>query len=112
MSEHPTIWREFHTPKWVAGGAVGVLVLWFSWLYPLVPVTTVGWVAAVGSGLIVGVWAVLCISAVLWLRRQSQFVWVCKLAGILIAVSLGAGIFATAYFLQVFLTQNFSYFGR
>lgn len=86
--------------------------MWFGWLYPLIPVTAAGWVAAVGSGLFVGLWAALCVAAIFWLQRQTRFVWACKLAGVLVAVSSGVGIFATAYMLQAFLNQNFSYFGR
>jgi len=112
MSEHTGTWREFFTPQWVGGGAVTILVLWFGWLYPLVPVTAAGWVVELGSGLLVGVWTILCVAMLLWLQRQTKFVWACRAAGVVVAVSLGGVIFASAYSTQAFLTQNFSYFGR
>jgi hypothetical protein len=112
IPKHPIVWHEYLTPQWIGGGAVVALLAWFGWLYPLIPVTLVGWVAAVVSGFFVGAWAVLCVAAILWLQRQTRFIWIARSAGIFVALSLGIGIFAAAYQVQSLLTENFSYFGR
>jgi hypothetical protein len=105
-------WRELLTPQWIAGCAFGVPVSWFVALFPLMPITAVGWVAELGSSFMVGLWAVGCAAAILWLQRRTRFVWVCMFAGTLVAVSLGAFIIATVYAMEMFLPHNFSYFGR
>lgn len=111
-SEQIAAWREFVSPRWIAAGLVAELLLWFGWMYPLVPITTLGWMVAVVSGILVGLCAALCVSIILWLQRQKKFVWLCRIAGVVVAVSLGLGIFTAAYSARDFFGQNLSYFGK
>jgi hypothetical protein len=96
----------------VLGAAVVGEVVWFLALYPLVPSTGRGWVAAAASGLAVTAWAATCIVALVWLERQQRFRLLFRAAGALLAVSLGVGVFGAAYEAREFITANASYFAR
>ena len=91
--------------------AVG-LAFWVGWLYPLWPTTVVGWIAVFISGVAVVAWAAGCVVAILWLQRQREHVLLFKFVGVVVALSLGVGIFAAAFEARAFISGNFSYFGR
>jgi hypothetical protein len=89
-----------------------VLISWFGWLYPLVPKTPVGWVVAVLSGVVVFFYGWACIEAIIWLQARRRLKILFNSIGALVALSLGCGVFAAAYWAREFVSGNFSYFGR
>ena len=95
------------------GSAVAVvgggLFLWLALLYPLWPVSGLGWLAAIGSGLMVIAWAALCVLAIHWLNKQQRHVIFFKVVGVVVALSLGVGVFLGASTARDFMTKNFSY---
>lgn len=96
----------------LVGVVACLLALWLAWLYPLVPTTSLGWLAVIGSGLAVIAWSGLCTVTLLWLQRQQRNVLLFKSIGVVVALSLGAGIFGAAYAAKDFSSKNFAYFGR
>jgi hypothetical protein len=87
-------------------------VVWFLALYPLIPNTGHGWFAAVATGFAVTAWAAACSGLLLWFKKQQRYVLLFRALGLLVAVSLGVGIFAAAYEAREFISANSSYFGR
>lgn len=87
-------------------------LFWFAMLYPLLPKTTLGWIAGTMSGAMVGFWAVGSAVLITWLQRQKRYVLLCKSIGAVVAVLLGIGIFWLALKGQSLIVENFSYFGR
>jgi hypothetical protein len=55
-------------------------------------------------------WA--CIETILWLQVQTRLVLIAKAAGVLVALSLGVGVFAAAYYGRQYVLGNFGYFGH
>ncbi|NML47488.1 hypothetical protein HHL11_27305 [Ramlibacter sp. G-1-2-2] len=86
------------------------LLLWFAWLYPLLPRTRNGWIAAFVFGTVVIVFAALATFLIFWLGERTRFVFLCKVAAVVLALALGAAILAAAYWQQQFLRQDFGYF--
>ena len=102
--------REFSV---LASVAIPIgLVLWFGALYPLLPKSLKGWVAATAAGLIVLLWAALCVAALKWLQRQDTHRWFYRGVGVVVAISLGVGILRAAIYSRHFIESNFSYFGK
>jgi len=92
----------------IVGTILGEL-FWFAFaLFPLFPNTTIGWFAALGIGAIFGP-SVFLLG---WLQRQSQLQPMYKAIGIVVAVSIGAGILWLALNQQAFIQANFSPWGR
>jgi len=87
-------------------------VLWLLLLYPLLPVTSTGWIAALLSGAMVTGWVCACGFALIWLQAQQRYVLFFRAIGALVAVSLGGGVFLAVYFARDFVSTNFSYFGH
>jgi hypothetical protein len=88
------------------------LVFWFLALYPLLPKSLVGWVAATVAGLVVLLWGAVCIGALTWLQRQETHRWFYRSAGVAIAMSLGVGVLCGVIYSRSFIESNFSYFGK
>lgn len=97
---------------WSAAVAVAGQVFWFLALYPLVPSTPRGWAAATAAGLAVTLWAAACIAALQWIQARHRHAWAFKAIGLVIALSLGLGVFAAAFQARAFISANASYFGR
>jgi len=95
------------TPALVLGFA-----FWFGLLYPLIPVTTTGWLMEMVAGLAVGLWGTASIFAIRWVQRQTRFRLLFRALAVVIALSLGVGIFWIAVNAQGWAASNFSYFGR
>ena len=104
--------RNLRTMPVLLLGLVVVLVLWFFALYPLTPSTSLGWCAALLSGVVVFLWVWGCVELLVWLERPRAHRAVFKALGYPVALSLGLGIFAVAFFARDFLAHNFSYFFR
>jgi hypothetical protein len=104
--------KRTHIAALLVVGVVAGLFLWLGWLYPLLPTTVLGWVAAIGSGLLAIVWSGVRVAVLLWLQKQQHHVLLFKSIGVAVALSLGVGVFAGAYAAREFLSSNFSYFGR
>ena len=92
--------------------ALAGLVGWFLALYPLVPHTRQGWLAAVASGLAVTVWAAVCSVILVWFERRPHHKLLHRMLGFIVAVSLGLGVFGAAFKAREFISANSSYFGR
>lgn len=112
ITKHESLLPELHWFTALLAGAVVGPLLWFGWLYPLVPKTFAGWLAGTGAGVFVGLWATVSALLIGWLQRQTRYRFLCRAIGAIVAVSLGAGIFWLALKGQAFIVANFSYFGR
>ena len=89
-----------------------VLLFWFGWLYPLLPKTPTGWLIETFAGVFVFFYGWSCIEIILWLQVQTRLVVIAKAVGLLVALSLGVGVFAAAYYGQQYVSGNFEYFGH
>jgi hypothetical protein len=95
----------------LVGVIVGPIFL-LAMAYPLIPTTTMGWLVGAVAGIILGLWAVMSAFAIHWLSRQKRWPLAYKAVALLLALSLGVGIFWIALNMQGFITSNASYFGR
>ena len=92
----------------LGGTCLVVVIVWFVWLYPLVPNTLVGLIAELVSGILVFLYGWACVSAINWLLASSRFAILSKATAVLIALLLGVGIFTAAYFARDFVLCNFN----
>ena len=111
-AETRSMYKGIRAAGLVGAGIAVALVCWLLALYPLVPSTARGWSAAIVSGLLAIAWAGACSAALLWLQKRRRHGLLFKAIGVMLALSLGAGIFAAAFEARAFLSANFSYFGR
>ena len=101
--------------QWVGIASIAIApgeLVWFAMLYPLVPRGAAGWAVAAGLGAVVTIWAVVSVAALSWLNGCERRRLVCSALGLVVALQLGVGIFALAFYHQRLLTDHFSYFGR
>jgi hypothetical protein len=102
--------------RWLSGSVLGValggLLLWFGLLYPLLPRTVTGWVVATVAGLAAASWAAVCVYILRRIegRPGGGLIW--KAVGVLVALSLGLGLFGLAVVAREFIAKNFSYLGQ
>jgi hypothetical protein len=94
------------------GAIVPGLVLWFAMLYPLVPKGVAGLAIAAVLGVVVTVWAIVSVAALSWLNGRKKYRLASNALGLVVALQLGVGIFASARYHQDWLASHFSYFGR
>ena len=104
------------TPRQWLGVALGALVpgqiLWFAMLYPLVPKGATGFAIAAVSGVVATIWAIASIALLSWLNGRKRHRLTSSALGLAVALQLGIGIFALAYYHQDLLAIHFSFFGR
>jgi len=74
------------------------------------PKTLSGWLVEAVAGVVVFFYGWACIEIILWLQARTDQIIQAKALGILVALSLGAGVFVAAYFGRQFLVANFEYF--
>jgi hypothetical protein len=101
--------------QWVGVAFVAIVpgeLVWFAMLFPLVPRGAAGWAVAAGLGVVVTIWAVVSVAALSWLNGCKKYRLVCNALGLVVALQLGIGIFALAFYHQRLLTDHSSYFGR
>jgi len=91
------------------GGFFFVVVIWFIAFLPLIPVTKIGWIVELATGMIAFFWIWFSVELLVWLERPRKYQLVFKVAGIPVAVSFGACVFLAAYFFRDFIGLHFAY---
>jgi hypothetical protein len=93
---------------------VGIFLLgeagWFALLHPLVPSTPTGFAIEFTAGIAVAavMWGV--VGAIWWLAGRESNSLVCRINAVVLALSVGVVIFATADLFRDTLGTNFRYF--
>jgi hypothetical protein len=78
-------------------------------LHPLVPSNWIGFVIELVAGAAVGGAIYLAARLIWWLSGQTKHLVLCRIAAVLIALSVGIGVFLAAYELRGTLSHNFHY---
>jgi peptidoglycan biosynthesis protein MviN/MurJ (putative lipid II flippase) len=93
--------------KAVAFIAVAAVVLWFLGHYPLFPATGAGWAAAFGSMAVFVLCGALLYPALTRIGDRTTWQRTWAAAGIVLACSLGVGVFVAEYVWRDFIAENF-----
>lgn len=97
--------------RWMYG-AIAFLLLeaaWFMLLHPLVPSNLIGFAVELVAGAAVGGIIYLAARAIWWLSGQTKYPALCRIAAVVIALSVGIGVFLVAYEFRNTLSSNFHY---
>ena len=93
-------------------GAIAFLFLegaWFMLLHPLVPSNGTGFAIELTAGAVVGVVIYLAVKAILRLSAVTKYPTLCRIAAIVVALSVGVAVFVGAYELRTTMSNNFHY---
>jgi hypothetical protein len=90
----------------IAMGTAAGPLFWAIYLYELIPLTSEGLLICLMCGALTGFWATTSVLLIQWLGQQQRYWLVCRALAVVVALSVGSGIFWLGLTSQSFITTH------